>query len=66
MRSGALIYIPSFIRIGSDIQKLIGATQTHRQHGDSISLLSFFSKKESRLKNEIMRNITIEKHNVKL
>jgi hypothetical protein len=32
-----------FIKIGSGIQKLIGkATETHRQHGDLISLLSFF------------------------
>jgi hypothetical protein len=40
MGSGAIIYIPSFIKIGSGIQKLIlGDTQTHRQHGDLISLL---------------------------
>jgi hypothetical protein len=42
MSSGAMIYIPSFIKIGSAIQKLIG--RIHRQHGDCISLLSFFSK----------------------
>jgi hypothetical protein len=35
MGSGAVIYIPSFIKIGSAIQKLIG----HRQHGNHISLL---------------------------
>jgi hypothetical protein len=46
MGSDAMIYIPSFIRIGSDIQKL---TQTQRQHGDSISLLSFLENKESKL-----------------
>jgi hypothetical protein len=28
MGSGAMIYIPSFIKIGSGIQKLIGDTQT--------------------------------------
>jgi hypothetical protein len=40
--SGATIYIPSFIKIGSGIQKLIrGDTQTHRQHGD-INLPLFF------------------------
>jgi hypothetical protein len=40
MGSGAMIYIPSFINIGSGIQKLIaGDTQAHRQHGDRISLL---------------------------
>jgi hypothetical protein len=39
--SGATIYIPSFITIGSGIQKLIeGDSQTHRQYGDLISLLT--------------------------
>jgi hypothetical protein len=44
MGSGAMIYIPSFIKIGSGIQKLMrgGGSQTHRQHGDLISLLLFF------------------------
>jgi hypothetical protein len=43
MGSGAMIYIPSFIKIGSGIHKLIREdTQTHGQHGDRISLLSFF------------------------
>jgi hypothetical protein len=37
MGSGAMIYIPSFLKIGSGIQKLIGGI--HRQHGDRISLL---------------------------
>jgi hypothetical protein len=41
MGSGATIYMPSFINIGSAIQKLIGGI--HRQHGDRISLL-YFSK----------------------
>jgi hypothetical protein len=38
------IYIPSFINIGSEIQKLIGEgdTQTDREHADLIGLLSFF------------------------
>jgi hypothetical protein len=45
MGSGAMIYIPSFITIGSGIQRLVGGdTQTQRQHGDLISLLLFFSK----------------------
>jgi hypothetical protein len=40
MGSVAMIYIPSFIKIGSGIQELTGGdTQTHRQHGDRISLL---------------------------
>jgi hypothetical protein len=41
MSSGAMIYIPSFIKIGSANQKLMEGI--HRQHGDLISLL-FFSK----------------------
>jgi hypothetical protein len=48
MGSGATIYIPSFIKIGSGIQKLMGGgggSQSHRQHGGHISLLQ-----ESRLK----------------
>jgi hypothetical protein len=44
MGSGAIMYIPSFTQIGSGIQKLMGATQRHRQHGDRISLRSFFAK----------------------
>jgi hypothetical protein len=43
MGSGAMIHIPSFIKIGSAIQNLIGVrggdTQTHIQHGDYISLI---------------------------
>jgi hypothetical protein len=39
MGSGAMIYIPSFIKIGSGIQKLIGGGGIHRQEGDRISLL---------------------------
>jgi hypothetical protein len=35
MGSGAMIYIPSFIKIGVGIQKL---------HGDLVSLFLFFSK----------------------
>jgi hypothetical protein len=30
MGSGAMAYIPSFIKIGSGIQKLIRGIQTHR------------------------------------
>jgi hypothetical protein len=49
MGSGSVIYIPSFIKIGSGIQKLIGQThiQTHREYRDCISLLLFFQNKES-------------------
>jgi hypothetical protein len=46
-----MMYIPSFIKTGSGIQKLIGGdAQTHRQHGDRINLLLCFQNKESRLK----------------
>jgi hypothetical protein len=41
MGSGTVIYIPSFIKIGSGIQKLVwaGGSQSHRQNGERISLL---------------------------
>jgi hypothetical protein len=49
MGSGAVIYIPSFINIGSGVQKLMGEggyrdthTNTHGQQRDLISLLYFF------------------------
>jgi hypothetical protein len=45
MGAGAMMYISSFIKIGSGIQKLIEEdSQTHRQHGDLLSVLLFFSK----------------------
>jgi hypothetical protein len=47
MSSGVMIYIPSFIKIGSGIQKLIwgrGAeSQTYKQHGDPT--LGIYAKK---------------------
>jgi hypothetical protein len=39
--SGAMICMPNFMKIDSDTQKLEGI---HRQQGDLISLLLFFSK----------------------
>jgi hypothetical protein len=45
MGSGAVIHVPSFIKIGSGVQKLIGGihrhtqTNTHGQQRDLISLL---------------------------
>jgi hypothetical protein len=42
MDPGAMIYVPSFIKISSGINFDNGVTQTHRLHGDNISLLSFF------------------------
>jgi hypothetical protein len=49
MGSGVMIYIQSFIKIGSGIQKFLEG-RIHRQNGDRISLPLFFKKKESRLK----------------
>jgi hypothetical protein len=50
MGSGTMIYeyTSSFIKIGSGIQKLMGGgdSEIYRQHGDRISLLSFFQKKD--------------------
>jgi hypothetical protein len=39
MGSAGMIYIPNFIKIGSDIENLMGDIQTHRQEEDRISLL---------------------------
>jgi hypothetical protein len=41
MGSGAMIYMPRFIKIGSGIQKLMGRVGefTDTQHGDRITLL---------------------------
>jgi hypothetical protein len=50
MGSGAMIYIPSFIKISLGIQTFRrGDSQTHRQHGNLISLVLGFQNKESRL-----------------
>jgi hypothetical protein len=51
MDLSAMVHIPSFIKIDSGSQKLIGVdSQIHRQHGNHISLLYFFvQNKESRL-----------------
>jgi hypothetical protein len=49
--STVMIYMTSFIKIGSGLQKLIGRkAQTHREQGDLISILLFLQNKESRLK----------------
>jgi hypothetical protein len=47
MGSGAVIYVPRFIQIGSSIQKVIGGytnkhTHIYGQQRDLISLLYFF------------------------
>jgi hypothetical protein len=53
MGSGAITYVPRFIKINSGIQKLTGGyayrqthMYTHRQDGDLTSLLSFFQKRK--------------------
>jgi hypothetical protein len=48
MGSGSMIFMPSFIKIGSGIPKLLRGgrnTQTYKQHGDLLSLLSLFQRK---------------------
>jgi hypothetical protein len=42
MGSGVMICIPSFIKIGSSVQKLIRGDSQTRRHGDLISLPFFF------------------------
>jgi hypothetical protein len=44
MVSGVMIQIPSFVQIGSGIEKLIGGI--HREKGYDICLLLFFSKQK--------------------
>jgi hypothetical protein len=50
MGSGAMIYIPSFIKTGSDIQ----VNKEDAQHGYLINLLLFFQIKESMLKTAVL------------
>jgi hypothetical protein len=45
MGSSAMIYIPSFIKIGLGIQKLIGGVGDSQQ-GDLISLFYFFKTRK--------------------
>jgi hypothetical protein len=54
MGFGAMIYVPSFIKIGSSIQKLIGEIQTHIQYDDLISLLLYYENNKSGLKSVVM------------
>jgi hypothetical protein len=49
MGSGVIVYIPSFIKIGLCIWKLIGGGGIHRQDGDCKCLLLFYQNIESRL-----------------
>jgi hypothetical protein len=52
MGSGTMMYLPSFGKVGSGIQKLLGGIhkQTPRQQDDLISLLLCFQYQENRLK----------------
>jgi hypothetical protein len=61
---GFMIYISSFIQIGSAIQKLMWGihVQKHRQQSDLISLLYFsFQNKESRLNMYILGGLMCSK-----
>jgi hypothetical protein len=55
--SVVMIYITSFIKTRSDIQKLIQEAYTHRQQCDLISLLSFLHNKKSRVNRESGRQM---------
>jgi hypothetical protein len=44
MGSGAMIYIPSFINIGSDIKKLIGGLHRHTDNMEIASAYFQFPK----------------------
>jgi hypothetical protein len=50
MGSGAVIYVPSLIKFGSGVQKLIRGiyrhTHVHRQQRDLISLLYFLKTRK--------------------
>jgi hypothetical protein len=50
MSSGAVMYIPSFIKTSPAIEKLVWGI--HRQHGDPISVFSLFQNKQSRIKKQ--------------
>jgi hypothetical protein len=55
MGSGAMIYMPSFMYIGSGIENLVRGI--HRQtdsNGDLVRLLLFCRNKHSRLKTNIL------------
>jgi hypothetical protein len=52
MGSGAMIHIPSFMKIGSDIQKLMeGYTDT--QSDDLISIILFLKKRKKKKKKKV-------------
>jgi hypothetical protein len=59
------VYMRSFIKTGSGIQKIMGGgrdSQTHRYHGNLISLLSFFYNKESRLRKVVILTVILHRY----
>jgi hypothetical protein len=58
MGSGAMIHIPSLIKIGSGIQNLIRGIHRHvdTQHGDDINLFQLFQNRENKLKRRLKRS----------
>jgi hypothetical protein len=57
MGSGAMIYMPSFVKTDSAIQKLMRGI--HRQHGDRISLLSFFKNQKNGLNIKCLKKLFV-------
>jgi hypothetical protein len=45
MGSGGMIYVPSYIKIGSVIQKLMRRIHRHRQHGYRMPIFFTLNKK---------------------
>jgi hypothetical protein len=64
--SGAVIHVPSFIKIGSGIQKLIRWYTDTQTATWSHKCTSFFQNKESRLKKNARRNMYHRTSNVPL
>jgi hypothetical protein len=62
----AMIYIPSFIKVGLGIRKLMGGeswdTETHRRHGDRVNQLLFFQNKKNRLRTKSESSSHINEH----
>jgi hypothetical protein len=54
MGSGAMTYIPSFIKTGLSIQKLKGGIHRHTDSMKIAQSYFHFLNKESRLKNKIL------------
>jgi hypothetical protein len=61
MGSSAMIFVPTFIKTGSGIHKMVRG-EAHR-HTDLISLFTFFQNKEIRLKMKCMSRVGLENLN---